>query len=78
MVQIAAYKNNYDNGQQTMTDIAIQSFKQMIRGIKQRTVRKPIAYFYGILMKKFESEYVRELIELVLGVGCVTGTWLEG
>ncbi|MGO4889618.1 hypothetical protein ACJ2A9_17875 [Anaerobacillus sp. MEB173] len=77
MVQVAAYKNNYDNDGELMTDIAIQSFKQMIRGVKKKTIRRPIAYFYGILMKKFEEVYVKELSDSDFGEGCAAGTWLE-
>ncbi|WML48982.1 hypothetical protein RCG23_02385 [Neobacillus sp. PS3-34] len=65
MVQIAAYRNNYEKAKETVLDIAIQSFKQLIRKIKStKPVKRPIAYFYGILDNKFEDLFVHELVEM--------------
>lgn len=64
MTQIAAYRNNSENETERMLEVAIQSFKQLIRKIKfTQAVRKPIAYFYGILHAKFRSRYNEALYE---------------
>lgn len=71
MIQIAAYRNNFDHEPELVLDTAIHTFKQLIRQIKlSRNVRKPIAYFYGILDKKlddlfYEKLYEREFLEEV-------------
>lgn len=65
MVQISAYKHDCDKGLALITDVATQSFKQTIRAMKKKVIRKPIAYFYGVLNKKFEDHYTRELTMLI-------------
>ncbi|NHM33694.1 hypothetical protein [Neobacillus terrae] len=65
MVQIAAYRNNYEKQKDCVLDIAIQSFRQLIRKMKTaKGIKQPIAYFYGILDNKFEELFVQELFEL--------------
>jgi hypothetical protein len=66
MTKIAAYRNNLENEMESVLDIAIQSFKQLIRKLKlTRKVTKPIAYFYGILDKKLTKFYYSSLDEMV-------------
>jgi hypothetical protein len=66
MTKIAAYRNNLENEMENVLDIAIQSFKQLIRKLKlTRKVNKPIAYFYGILDKQLTAFYYRSLDEMV-------------
>ena len=64
MTQIAAYRNNSETKTEQMLEIAIVSFKQLIRKIKfTNAVKKPIAYFYGILDKTFHRRYYDALYE---------------
>jgi hypothetical protein len=45
-------------------EVAVHSFKQLIRKLKFNVVVKnPVAYFYGILDKKFTQRYYEELYE---------------
>lgn len=64
MASLAAYKNNCEQNLNTILETAILSFKQLIRKMKTRVIAKPIAYFYGILNKKFEEKYFQELHEM--------------
>jgi hypothetical protein len=65
MAKIAAYRNNRENEKDQVLGIAIHSFKQMINKLKlTKSVKNPIAYFYGILNKKFEHLYFEELLEM--------------
>lgn len=53
-VQITAYRNLWENDPELILDVAIQSFKQLIRKLKfNRSIHNPFAYFYGILDHKF-------------------------
>lgn len=63
MTQIAAYRNNSES-RTNLVNIAIHSFKQMMSKLKIRTIHKPIAYYYGILNKKFEELYFEDLYEM--------------
>ncbi|UCZ55218.1 hypothetical protein LGQ02_02925 [Bacillus shivajii] len=65
MVRICAYKNSYETDQNLMIDNAIKAFKQTVRAMKKKNIRRPIAYFYGVLHKKFEDVYMFELNELI-------------
>ncbi|WML46697.1 hypothetical protein RCG23_13675 [Neobacillus sp. PS3-34] len=65
MTQIAAYRNNREKETDRVLDVAIQSFKQLIGKLKSKSlIKKPIAYFYGILDSKFMEFYFEELFEL--------------
>ncbi|KON86008.1 hypothetical protein AF332_03725 [Sporosarcina globispora] len=64
MTAIAAYKHNCEQNVNAVLDIAIQAFKQLIRKMKSCSIARPIAYFYGILTKKFEEQYFEELFEM--------------
>lgn len=64
MASLAAYKNNCEQDRNTILETAIHSFKQLIRKMKTRVIAKPVAYFYGILNKKFEENYFEELHEM--------------
>lgn len=64
MAHIAAYRNNSENETERMLEVAIESFKQLIRKLKfTNAVSKPIAYFYGILNTKFRRRYNDALYE---------------
>jgi N-acetylglutamate synthase-like GNAT family acetyltransferase len=64
MTQIAAYRNNSQKETERILEVAVHSFKQLIRKLKFNVVVKnPIAYFYGILDKKFIQRYYEALYE---------------
>ncbi|MBP2242224.1 hypothetical protein J2Z40_002798 [Cytobacillus eiseniae] len=70
MTTIAAYRHHRENDLGLMTDLAIHSFKQLIRKMKSSTkVSNPIAYFYGILNQKLEELYFDELFEMGFSTG---------
>jgi hypothetical protein len=65
MTKIAAYRNNREKEKDQVLTTAISSFKQMINKLKiTKAIKKPIAYFYGILNKKLEHLYFEELLEM--------------
>lgn len=65
MAMIAAYKNNYEKEADQILAFAIAAFKLLIRKLKTtRILRNPLAYFYGILMKKFKELYFENLYEM--------------
>ncbi|WP_253701146.1 hypothetical protein [Bacillus sp. FJAT-29814] len=65
MTVIAAYRNNSETEQERMLEVAIDSFKQLVRKMKMtHAVKNPIAYFYGILMKQFKHRYYEDLYEV--------------
>jgi hypothetical protein len=64
MTQIAAYRNNSENETERILEVAVHSFKQLIRQLKfNGVVKNPVAYFYGISDKKFTQRYYEELFE---------------
>jgi hypothetical protein len=64
MTTIAAHKHGHKEGMGQVLHIAIQSFKQLIRKIKLGRIIKPIAYYYGIVNKKFSEMFFEEWLEL--------------
>jgi hypothetical protein len=64
MVQIAAFGFECQQQTEDVLEIAIQSFKQLIRKLKStKQVAKPIAFFYGILTNKLKELYLNQLPE---------------
>ncbi|GHH98631.1 hypothetical protein [Neobacillus kokaensis] len=64
MTQIAAYYNSSQNRKEVVLELAIESFKQLIRKIKfTNAVRNPFAYFYGVLDRKLHHRYQRDVFE---------------
>ncbi|MEH7120087.1 hypothetical protein V7128_22085 [Neobacillus vireti] len=62
MAHIIAYGYELDHETDLIVNLAIQSFKQLIRKLKwTKTVKKPIAYFCGILKEKFFQYYEERL-----------------
>ncbi|MBO0959937.1 hypothetical protein J1P26_09380 [Neobacillus sp. MM2021_6] len=58
MVHILAFDYRLQEETGVIVGIAIESFRQLIRKLKfTKVVRKPIAYFYGILKQKFYRYY---------------------
>ena len=78
MVKITAYQHHWENDPELILEVAIQSFKQLIRKLKfNRNIKNPFGYFYGILNHKFLILY-REALdkkfnvndeEIVFGLG---------
>ncbi|WML41512.1 hypothetical protein RCG19_07635 [Neobacillus sp. OS1-2] len=63
MVHILAFDYKLHNETDVIVGIAIDSFRQLIRKLKfTKVVRKPIAYFFGILRQKF-CRYYDEWLE---------------
>ncbi|MFJ5762876.1 hypothetical protein ACIQAA_27915 [Neobacillus sp. NPDC093182] len=66
MVQIAAFRFEFDHHTDDILCIAIQSFKQLIRKLKKSTksVLKPIAFFYGIVTNKLKELFLNQVTEV--------------
>jgi hypothetical protein len=63
MVKIAAYKKVFDQEPAVMLEIGLSGFRQLVRAVKKGRVRKPIAYFYGVVNRKFKVEFDRMVEE---------------
>ncbi|WP_248278559.1 hypothetical protein [Bacillus sp. DNRA2] len=75
MTQIAAYRCDREKETEQVLFTAIDAFKQLIGTMKlSKKVRNPLAYFYGILTKKFNELYFSELDELQEREGFKTNT----
>lgn len=58
MTRIAAFKFDLQHEHEIILDIAIKSFKQLIGKLKSTSkIKKPIPYYYGILMNKLMDVY---------------------
>jgi hypothetical protein len=64
MTTIAANKHGHKEDLGQVIHIAIQSFKQLIRKMKLGRIIKPIAYYYGIVNKKFGELFFEEWLDL--------------
>ncbi|RSD28864.1 hypothetical protein EJA10_03055 [Mesobacillus subterraneus] len=65
MTIISAYKNNQETNQDAMLAVSLDSFKQLVRKLKSMVaVKNPIAYYTGILNKKFQELYFSQLFEM--------------
>ncbi|CAG9606854.1 hypothetical protein [Pseudoneobacillus rhizosphaerae] len=64
MTTISACKHGHKEDMGRVIHIAIQSFKQLIRKMKLGRIIKPIAYYYGIMNKKFGELFFEECLEL--------------
>jgi hypothetical protein len=68
MSKVAAYRNNYEKDTDLLLSLSLDSFKQLVRKLKSKVeVKNPIAYFTGILNKKFQERYFEELYEMQVG-----------
>ncbi|UTR10206.1 hypothetical protein MM300_20375 [Evansella sp. LMS18] len=63
MVKIAAYKKVFDQEPGVMLEVGLAGFRQMVRAVKKGRGRKPIAYFYGVVNRKFKVEFDRMVEE---------------
>ncbi|MEW9125207.1 MAG: hypothetical protein AB2421_21025 [Thermotaleaceae bacterium] len=65
MSRISAYRNNYEKEADLLLSLSLDSFTQLVRKLKSKIkVKNPIAYYTGILNKKFQERYFEELYEL--------------
>ena len=78
IVKITAYQHLWENDPELILDVAIQSFKQLIRKIKfNSNIKNLFGYFYGILDNKFfilyhdalEEKFDLNDEEIVFGLG---------
>lgn len=70
MTRIAAYRNCLEERMDTVLEIALHAFRQLIGKMKaKRNVKRPIAYYYGILEAKFLEVYFQDLREIEIGAG---------
>ncbi|KPC98689.1 hypothetical protein LR69_03023 [Geobacillus sp. BCO2] len=64
VISIQTYYLSYYTKQDKL-NLAIDSFKQLVRNIKRgRKVRNIYAYFWGIVQKKLDEEYKSILFEV--------------
>lgn len=62
--KITAYRNLWENDPDVILEVAIESFKQLIRKLKfNRNIKNLFAYFYGISDKKFCDRFYVKLFE---------------
>lgn len=65
MTTISAYRNNLEKEDETLLAVSLDSFKQLVRKLKlKKPVKNPIAYYTGILNKKFQEIYFGDLFEM--------------
>ncbi|ETI65976.1 hypothetical protein BAVI_24888 [Neobacillus vireti LMG 21834] len=65
MVHIISFDYKLHEETDVIVGIAIDAFRQLIRKLKfTKVVRKPIAYFYGILKEKFYRYYDEWIYEM--------------
>ncbi|WHX41185.1 hypothetical protein QNH36_03190 [Mesobacillus sp. AQ2] len=68
MSLVAAYCNNYEKDTDFLLSVSLDSFKQLVRKLKSKVeVKNPIAYFTGILNRKFQKRYFEELYDMQVG-----------
>lgn len=56
-VEMVAWKFCWENEHETKLEVALDSYKQLIRKQKVSNVRDTFGYFYGILNKKFNDAF---------------------
>lgn len=62
---VSAYRNNYEKDSDFLLFVSVESFKQLVRKLNSKVeVKNPIAYFTGILNKKFQERYFEELYDM--------------
>ncbi|CAM3710994.1 hypothetical protein [Mesobacillus zeae] len=65
MSKISAYRNNREKETETLLSVSLDAFRQFVRKMKSRAaVKNPIAYYTGILNKKYQELYFEELYEM--------------
>jgi hypothetical protein len=57
MYRISTYWLEMAYDSDTLLSIGLDAFKQTIRKLKSSKVRKPIAYYYGVLQRKLDGLY---------------------
>ncbi|MCQ6280022.1 hypothetical protein [Bacillus sp. EB600] len=66
MTEIAAYKNVCEENKEKALEVGILAFKQLITKMKSTNIKNPIAYFYGILERKFDELFHEELYQMYI------------
>ncbi|MEC1725884.1 hypothetical protein P9E34_14290 [Schinkia azotoformans] len=64
-VEIVAYKHCWENEHELKLELALDSFKQLIRKLKISKVKDRYGYFYGILYKKFNDAFYSHAYSLL-------------
>ncbi|WP_257391696.1 hypothetical protein [Mesobacillus jeotgali] len=68
MSMVAAYRNNYEKDTGLLLSLSLDSFKQLVRKLKSKVeLKNPMAYFTGILNKKFQERYFEEIHDMQVG-----------
>jgi hypothetical protein len=76
MSLISAYRNNRESEEETLLSVSLDSFKQLVRKLKSKaTVKNPIAYYTGILNKKFQELYFAEIYEMGVEMNSTKFGW---
>lgn len=65
MTEIAAYKNVCEEDREQVLEVGILAFRQLISKLKSTKVKNPLAYFYGILDRKFIRIFHEELDQML-------------
>jgi hypothetical protein len=61
MSKVTAYRNNYEEETNLLLSVSLDFFKQLVRKLKSKVeVKNPIAYFTGILNRKYQERYFEE------------------
>lgn len=61
-VSIVSFKYMFDKDRELTIEVGVDAIKQAVRALKEGRIRKDFpAYFYGVLMKKFNDRYNEEL-----------------
>jgi predicted transcriptional regulator len=58
------HSRHLNEDKETILDVAIKSFKQLVRKLKKGLVRNPFGYFFGIVNKKLDELHYQSLREL--------------
>lgn len=73
--RIQAYRNNRETETEIVLETSIHAFKQMINKLKKNKVHNPIAYFSGVLQKKYDQLFFSELEEMGFPANDNVPTW---
>ena len=61
MVQLYVRKSSLQMEKEEVLRLAVNSFQEMLKGLKQQRIKKPIAYFSWIFNQKLEVEITHEM-----------------
>lgn len=75
-IKLAAYKSNFENDLETVSNVGISALKMTIAQIKRKKVKDVFAYLYRVAEAKFEACYFEQLDKLSFNPEPVDGHWL--